>query len=67
MDKIEKNDINADEPADIFKQALEATADSVVITDVDGNIEWVNSAYEDVNGLFNSGCERAESAYIKIG
>jgi len=50
MDKIEKNDINADESADIFKQALEATADSVVITDVDGNIEWVNSAYEVLTG-----------------
>jgi len=50
MDKIEKNDINADESVDIFKQALEATADSVVITDVDGNIEWINSAYEVLTG-----------------
>jgi len=50
MNKIEKVDFNADESSDIFKQALEAAADSVVITDVDGNIEWINSAYEVLTG-----------------
>ena len=30
--------------------ALEATADGIVITDIDGNIQWVNPAYESLTG-----------------
>ena len=50
MNNIEKENISGDGSDDIFKQALEATADGVVITDMDGNIEWVNSAYEMLTG-----------------
>jgi len=67
MDKIEKNDINADESVDIFKQALEATADSVVITDVDGNIEWVNSAYEVLTGYSTQDVKGRNPRILKSG
>lgn len=35
---------------DLFKTALSATADGVVITDNKGNIKWVNPAYEMLTG-----------------
>lgn len=35
---------------ELFKQALYATADGVVITDVAGTIKWVNPAYEELTG-----------------
>lgn len=35
---------------DLFKTALSATADGVVITDTEGSIQWVNPAYETLTG-----------------
>jgi PAS domain S-box-containing protein len=35
---------------DLYKQALEATADGVAITDLNGKIVWINSAYEKLTG-----------------
>lgn len=36
--------------SDLFKQALEAAADAVVITDKKGDIIWVNQAFETLTG-----------------
>jgi len=43
-------DISTGDSINLFKHALETTADSVVITDVKGNIIWVNLAYEKLTG-----------------
>jgi PAS domain S-box-containing protein len=43
-------DVDTDEPVELFKKALEATADGVVITDINGSIIWVNNAYESLTG-----------------
>ncbi len=41
---------SAETPNSLFKLALDAAADGVVITDVNGNIIWVNPAYETLTG-----------------
>ena len=38
------------EQLDLQSAALLATADGVVITDIDGNMQWVNPAYEKLTG-----------------
>jgi len=45
MSKVNKN-AAAEVPIELFKLALEAAADGVVITHANGDIIWVNPAYE---------------------
>lgn len=47
---IQSADTYLDDIPDLFRVVLSATADGVVITDKDGNIKWVNSAYEKITG-----------------
>lgn len=35
---------------DLLRQAMAETADAIVITDIDGNIEWINDAYSHLTG-----------------
>ncbi|RDH85700.1 MAG: hypothetical protein DIZ80_01885 [endosymbiont of Galathealinum brachiosum] len=56
-----------EESIDLFKQALEATADGVVITHGNGNILWVNHAYERLTGYSLSEVKGVNPRILKSG
>lgn len=52
---------------DLFRIALSATADGVVITDNDGDIKWVNPAYEKLTGYSVSEVINRNPRILKSG
>lgn len=48
--RIESDDQYVDDVPNLFKAALSATADGVIITDKNGVIKWANPAYEKLTG-----------------
>lgn len=50
MNKIDQYKLEGFEVPSLFKLALEAADDGVVITDINGFIQWVNPAYENMTG-----------------
>lgn len=52
---------------DVFRSALSATADGVVITDNQGNIRWVNPAYEKLTGYSITEVKNNNPRILKSG
>ncbi|MBI4817304.1 MAG: PAS domain S-box protein [Deltaproteobacteria bacterium] len=48
----------------VLMSALEATANGIAITDVEGNVKWVNSAFTKLTGLGKDDREVAEFVFL---
>lgn len=60
-------DVFIDGIPDLFRAALSATADGVVITDTEGNIKWVNPAYEELTGYSSNEVINRNPKILKSG
>lgn len=67
MPEKEINIVSEDIPNSLFKRALDAAADGVVITDVYGNIIWVNPAYEILTGYMLQDVKGNNPRLLKSG
>jgi len=51
----------------LFKKILENNSEGVVITDIDGNIEWTNTAFENITGYLLSEVKGLNMNILKSG
>jgi len=51
----------------LFKKILENNSEGVVITDIDGNIEWINAAFEKITGYTLSEINGLNMNVLKSG
>ncbi len=64
---IENKTSATEVPIELFKFALEATADGVVITHKNGDILWVNPAYEKLTGYSMQEVQGKNPKFLKSG
>lgn len=54
-----------EEQLELFKKVLENNSEGVVITDVNGNIQWINNAFEKITGYSMSEVKGANMNILK--
>ncbi len=50
----------------LFKKALEVNSEGVVITDSNGNAQWINNAFSEITGYYLEEVFGKKCEYIKI-
>ena len=58
--------LKTEETLVLLDNAFEQSVEIVMITDVSGNIQYVNSAFERINRLFERICHRKKTQYLEI-
>ncbi|HHV97967.1 MAG TPA: EAL domain-containing protein [Clostridiaceae bacterium] len=56
-----------EEQLELFKKILENNSEGVVITDISGNIEWINAAFEKITGYLLSEVKGMNMNILKSG